>query len=117
MKTSDKVKKNSSAFSAMFVASISFFFDLQGLWVTARKEHDLTDLDCVKGSALTRDGDSWGWDRERFFTKGENKVSKAWCHEIGSLTSLDAPELRASSDVTEPISLHQAVHGIKASNK
>ena len=32
-----------------------------------------------------------------------------WCSEIGSLTSLDAPELHASSDVREPISLHQAV--------
>ena len=27
----------------------------------------------------------------------------AWCSEIGSLTSLDAPELHASSDVREPI--------------
>ena len=33
-----------------------------------------------------------------------------WCSEIGSLRSLDAPELRASSDVREPISLHQSVH-------
>ena len=33
----------------------------------------------------------------------------AWCSEIGSLTSLDAPELHSSSDVREPISLHQAV--------
>ena len=33
----------------------------------------------------------------------------AWCSEIGCLTSLDAPELRASSDVKEPISLHKAV--------
>ena len=37
--------------------------------------------------------------------------STAWCSEIGSLTSLDAPELHASIDVREPISLHQAVHG------
>ena len=33
----------------------------------------------------------------------------AWCSEIGSLRSLDAPELHAYSDVREPISLHQAV--------
>ena len=33
-----------------------------------------------------------------------------WCSELGSLTSLDAPELHASSDVNGPISLHQAVH-------
>ena len=33
----------------------------------------------------------------------------AWCSEIGSLTSLDAPELHASSDVREAILLHQAV--------
>ena len=37
-------------------------------------------------------------------------VCKSWCSEIGSRTSLNAPELRASSDVKEPISLHQAVH-------
>ena len=36
-------------------------------------------------------------------------ANTAWCSEIGSLTSLDAPELHASSDVREPISLHQAV--------
>ena len=34
----------------------------------------------------------------------------AWCSEIDSLMSLEAPELHASSDVREPISLHQAVH-------
>ena len=33
----------------------------------------------------------------------------AWCSEIGYLRSTDAPELRASSDVREPNSLHQAV--------
>ena len=33
----------------------------------------------------------------------------AWWSEIGHLTSLDAPELHASSDVREPISLHQTV--------
>ena len=33
----------------------------------------------------------------------------AWCSEIGSLTSLDALELYASSDVRAPRSLHQAV--------
>ena len=38
--------------------------------------------------------------------------SSAWCSEVGSLTSLHAPELHhsASSDVREPISLHQAVY-------
>ena len=33
-----------------------------------------------------------------------------WCGEIGSPTSLDACNSGASSDVREPISLHQAVH-------
>ena len=33
----------------------------------------------------------------------------AWCSEIGPLRSQDAPELHASHDVGEPISLHQAV--------
>ena len=33
----------------------------------------------------------------------------AWCSEIGSLMSLDACNSGASSDVREPISLHQAV--------
>ena len=33
----------------------------------------------------------------------------ARCSEIGSLTSLDAPDLHVSCDVREPISLHQAV--------
>ena len=33
----------------------------------------------------------------------------AWCSEIGSLRSLNAPELHASGDAREPISLHQAV--------
>ena len=37
----------------------------------------------------------------------------AWCSEIGSLTSLDACNSGASSDVREPISLHQAVKGAK----
>ena len=38
--------------------------------------------------------------------------SSAWCSEVGYLTSLHAPELHhsASSDVREPISLHQAVY-------
>ena len=36
-------------------------------------------------------------------------VCTAWCSEIGSLASQDAPECHASSDVGEPISLHQAV--------
>ena len=34
----------------------------------------------------------------------------ALCSEIGSLVSLDAPEFHASSDVREPISLHQGVY-------
>ena len=33
----------------------------------------------------------------------------AWCSEIGSLTSLHACSLGASSDVREPISLHHSV--------
>ena len=33
----------------------------------------------------------------------------AWCSEIGSLMSLNAPGLHAFSDVGEPFSLHQAV--------
>ena len=33
----------------------------------------------------------------------------AWCSEIGSLTSLDAPEFHASGDLREPILLHHAV--------
>ena len=37
-------------------------------------------------------------------------ASTAWCSEIGSLTSLDACNSGASSDIREPISLHQAVH-------
>ena len=37
--------------------------------------------------------------------------STAWYSEIGSLTSLDAPEFHASSDVREPISLYSAVDG------
>ena len=36
--------------------------------------------------------------------------STAWCSEMGSLRSPDAPKLQASSDVREPISLHQAVY-------
>ena len=34
----------------------------------------------------------------------------AWCSEIGYLTSLDACNSGASSDVREPVSLHQAVY-------
>ena len=37
-------------------------------------------------------------------------MNTAWCSEIGSPTSLDAPELHASNDVREPISLHQTVY-------
>ena len=39
-----------------------------------------------------------------------NAESAAKCSEFGSLMSLDAPGLDASSDVREPISLHKAVH-------
>ena len=47
---------------------------------------------------------SWGrWGTEELIVQWT-----AWCSEIGSL--MDAPELHASSDVREPISLHQAVH-------
>ena len=35
----------------------------------------------------------------------------AWCSEIGSLTSRDGCNSRASSDRRGPISLHQAVSG------
>ena len=38
------------------------------------------------------------------------EVATAWSSEIGSLASLAAPEFHASSDVREPISLHQAVY-------
>ena len=41
----------------------------------------------------------------------------AWCSEIGSLVSLDAPEFHAISDVRETISLHQAVLGMLKLNK
>ena len=40
------------------------------------------------------------------------KHATAWCSEIGSLTSLTAPELHASSDVREPILLHQIVYAL-----
>ena len=40
---------------------------------------------------------------------GSVSETTAWSSEIGSLMSLDAPEFHASSDVREPISLHQAV--------
>ena len=39
-----------------------------------------------------------------------NVRTTAGCSEIGSLTSLEACNSGASSDVREPISLHQAVH-------
>ena len=37
-------------------------------------------------------------------------IYRAWRSEIGSLTSLDACNSGASSEVREPISLHQAVY-------
>ena len=72
---------------------------------------------------LERETVPWksGWfEYERLKYKQGNKLyfcgwkrlmnaCTAWCSEIGSLRSLDAPELHAYSDVREPISLHQAV--------
>ena len=46
----------------------------------------------------------------KLFTRFCCNTSTAWCSETGSLTSLDACNSGASSDVREPISLHQAVH-------
>ena len=48
---------------------------------------------------------------ESFFLEGVglSVCCTAWCSEIGFLRSLNAPERRASSDVREPISLHQSV--------
>ena len=40
----------------------------------------------------------------------QSKGHTVWCSEIDSLVSLDAPELHASSDFREPISLHQTVY-------
>ena len=37
-------------------------------------------------------------------------IHTARCSEIGYLTSLDAPEMYASSDVREPFSLNQTLH-------
>ena len=59
------------------------------------------------------------WDLNRFdellrLCSGVNTQKTAWCSEIGSLTSLDAPELHAASDVREPISLHQATANRKS---
>ena len=51
-------------------------------------------LDAVRNAAGTEDDDS----------------AEVWCSETGSLTSLNACNSGASSDVREPISLHQAVH-------
>ena len=42
-------------------------------------------------------------------TTAHFRGTTAWCSEIGSVTSLDACDSGASSDVREPISLHQAV--------
>ena len=41
----------------------------------------------------------------------------AWCIELGSLASLDAPEFHASSDAKEAFSLHQAVVALSFSSK
>ena len=49
----------------------------------------------------------------RFVSHPLPAVHSTRCSEIGSLTSLDAPELCASSDVREPISLSQGVLGGK----
>ena len=49
---------------------------------------------------------------QRWYLLGHHyhQANIVWCSEIGSLASLDAPELHAYSDVKEPISLHHAVH-------
>ena len=47
---------------------------------------------------------NWTWSPRTL-----KSLSTAWCSEIGSLTSLDACNSGASSDVRGPISLHQAV--------
>ena len=50
--------------------------------------------------------------KEKVFPFNTNKnstFSTAWCGDFGLLWSLNAPELHASSDVREPISLHQSV--------
>ena len=43
------------------------------------------------------------------FMIGSSSSCTAWCSEIGSLASLDAPEFHAFSDIRKPISLHQAL--------
>ena len=50
-----------------------------------------------------------GLSRPLFVCSGNTDCCTVWCSEIGSLTSLDACNSGASSDVREPISLHQAV--------
>ena len=55
------------------------------------------------------------YDRQKRFSQNERRIKgrpTSWCSEIGSLASPDAPELHASSDVREPISLHQAVQNV-----
>ena len=47
----------------------------------------------------------WIW----WYYHPKQPESAVWCSEIGSLSSLDAPELHAFSGVREPISLYQAV--------
>ena len=42
-------------------------------------------------------------DEHQLFLNWPCTDSTAWCSEIGSLTSLDAPEFHASSNVREPI--------------
>ena len=56
----------------------------------------------------------WSWlkrygEMHRWYVTGVANTCTAWCSEIGSLWSLDAPDLHAPSDVREPISLHQTV--------
>ena len=50
-----------------------------------------------------------GERKEKGGEENERRRNTAWCSEIDPLTSLDVPELHASSDVREPILLHQAV--------
>ena len=61
------------------------------------------------------DGRKWptnlGWRRGGYYY-GNGTGHTAWCSEISPLTSLDACNSGASSDVKEPVSLHQAVLGL-----
>ena len=49
----------------------------------------------------------------RTITHRGSHCHSAWCSEIGSLTSLDACNSGASSDVREPISLHHTLLSVQ----